>query len=384
MDQRKVLVVSGINFFEGGPLSVITDCLRYLNNSEYVMNYRIIALIHKKELFDQLIYSNIEFVEFPKSRKSYFYRLYYEYLYFKKFATQHKVDFWLSLHDMTPNLDNVSQAVYCHNASPFASVNLKDLYLQPTQVLFSLFYKFIYKINIHRNKFVIVQQLWIKEQFRKMFNIDLKRIIVAKPPAPKIPEEFLHNRSVREDKRFFFPTFPRPFKNIELICEAVKLLNSSCSSGFEVLITIDGTENNYSKGIYKKYFGLKNVTFTGLLKREEVYEIYNECDCLLFPSKLETWGLPISEFKQYNKPVLVADLPYARETVGRYSKAKFFSPSDVDQLAAFMKIIIENEIGNYDSTTPVIYPDPYAENWDKLFDILLREEEGNIVTEQKK
>ena len=45
-----------------------------------------------------------------------------------------------------------------------------------------------------------------------------------------------------------------------------------------------------------------------------MYEKYNKIDCLIFPSKLETWGLPISEFMAFDKPMLIADLPYAHET----------------------------------------------------------------------
>ena len=34
-------------------------------------------------------------------------------------------------------------------------------------------------------------------------------------------------------------------------------------------------------------------------------------DFLIFPSLLETWGLPISEFEQTNKKMILANLPYA-------------------------------------------------------------------------
>lgn len=104
MLRKQVIIISGINFFEGGPLSVFKDCLNFINNSSYQTEYKIIALVHKKSLFDQTVYSNIDFIEFPKSRKSYFYRLYYEYVYFKKFAKNNNVSFWLSLHDMTPSI----------------------------------------------------------------------------------------------------------------------------------------------------------------------------------------------------------------------------------------------------------------------------------------
>lgn len=80
-------------------------------------------------------------------------------IFFKKYARQNKVSFWLSLHNITPNVGNIKQAVYCHNGSAFYGIKIKDLYLQPILFFFSLFYKYLYKINIHKNEYIIIQQL---------------------------------------------------------------------------------------------------------------------------------------------------------------------------------------------------------------------------------
>ncbi|MFX0556547.1 glycosyltransferase [Maribacter sp. CXY002] len=370
--QKQTLVISSINFFEGGPLSILTDCLVYLNNSSYPKTYRIIALVHKKGLFDQKDFENIEFVAFPKSRTSYIYRLYYEYFHFKKFAEQHNASFWLSLHDITPNIGNVPQAVYCHNPSPFNKLNVSDLYIQPVQFFFRLFYKYLYQINIKRNKYVIVQQLWIKQRFKEMFGLEGDQIMVATPQLPIISKVYLNKCKDpgNEGKSFFFPTFPRPFKNIEVICEAVKVLSYKTNEKFKVVITIDGSENTYSKRIVEKYGHLKSLDFIGLIKRDEVYEHYSTCDCLIFPSKLETWGLPISEFKQFNKQMLLADKPYARETVGHYEKVNFFNVDDPTGLANLMLAALSDHLIS-EKTVKIIYEQPFAANWDGVFKKLL-------------
>jgi glycosyltransferase involved in cell wall biosynthesis len=368
---RKNIVISSINFFEGGPLSVLKDCLTFLNESDYLNQYQFIALVHKKELFSQEGYNNIKFVEFPKSRTSYFYRLYYEYVYFKKFAKQHSISFWLSLHDITPNIGKVPQAVYCHNPSPFNAVNISDFRIQPTQFFFSLFYKYLYKINIKRNKYVIVQQLWIKEKFHEFFGIQEDKIIISIPQLAAIPTPFMNAVQPMKKKQFFFPTFPRPFKNIEVIAEAVKILNVETTEGFEVLITIDGSENKYAQSMLDKYKQVFNIKFIGLVTRNQVYQLYDEVDFLIFPSKLETWGLPISEFKRFNKPMLVSNLPYAKETVGEYKKVIFFEANSAADLAKGMKKLINGENSAYSITASIVYPKPFAKSWAELFDILL-------------
>lgn len=375
---KKNIIISGVNLFEGGPLSILIDCLKFVNSSRYLEEFKFIALVHKKELFAKSDYPNIDFIEFPKSRASYLYRLYYEYFYFKTLAKEHEIFFWFSLHDITPNIGNIGQAVYCHNPSPFNTLNFKDLYIEPIHFIFRLFYKYLYKINIKKNKYVIVQQLWIKNRFKEMFNLDEKKIITALPNVSKIDNTYLdksHNKinsKQSTEKKFFFPTLSRPFKNIEVICEAVQLMIEKKYTNFKVIITVDGSENKYAKSIIKKYKNLQNVDFKGLIKREEVYKLYSECDGLIFPSKLETWGLPISEFKQFNKPIFVSDLPYAKETVGNYEYVNFFNPNKPAQLSQLLINAIENKLV-FDKTQEIVYSEPFVNGWNDLFEKLLKE-----------
>lgn len=371
MKNRDKIAISAINFFEGGPLSVLKDCLKTVNESELTSDYSFVALVHKKELFDQAVYTNVEFVELPKSRSSYAFRLYYEYVYFKNFAKRNNIKFWLSLHDMSPMIGNIPQAVYCHNPSPFNKITGKDIYIQPTQFFFRLFYKFLYKINIKQNKFVIVQQLWMKNKFVEMFGLDQNKIIVAPPEISAIPQGFLDYKSLEEKKTktFFFPTFPRPFKNIEIIGKAAKLV-AKHNPNFKIIITIDGSENKYAKSVYEKYKNISNIEFIGLIDRNEVYDYYSKCNCLIFPSKLETWGLPISEFKHFQKPIFASNLPYAKETVGKYDKVSFFDPYNPNDLAELIMRFLNEEI-IYDETLPVNYDGLYVKGWNNLFKKLL-------------
>lgn len=376
MEDKKNIIISGINLFEGGPLSIIVDCLTFLNKSKYVEKYNFIALVHKRNLFNQVELKNIEFIEFPKSRKSYLYRLYYEYVYFKKIAQQRDAFFWLSLHDITPSLGRVNQAVYCHNPSPFNTINFKDIFIQPIQFFFRLFYKYLYKINIKKNKYVIVQQTWIKDRFKRMFNLKSQQILVAPPQIPKISPELLNKKvevykNKSHQKTFLFPTYPRPFKNIEIICEAAVLLAKQNLSNFKIIITIDGTENKYAQKIVKKYKHIKTIDFIGLVNREEVYRLYSITDCLIFPSKLETWGLPISEFKQFNKPIFVVNLPYATETLGLYPYACFFNPNDANKLSKLMISCIEDNL-IFDKTKTASVDRLVVRSWGKLFESLLK------------
>lgn len=363
---KRVIVVSAINLRSGGTLSILNDCLEYLDC--FLANeYRIIAFVHDKTIVQKT--KNIEYVEIPKSINSYLYRMYYEYVYFKNFSKQLKPYLWLSLHDISPNIEAEIKAVYCHNPSPFYRINLKEFIFDPKFALFSWFYKYLYKINISKNDYVVVQQGWLRDEFKKMYNI--KECIVSYPII-KIDIDKYTKKIIKNDViTFFYPSFPRVFKNFEVICRATQELTRLDVDNFEVLITIDGTENKYSKALYEKYKDNKNIKFIGLQTREKVFELYAESNCLIFPSKLETWGLPISEYKEFDKPMLLADLKYSHETVGDYDKVAFFNSNDYRDLAQKMNKFIENKL-IFEPHKMKEIKQPFAKNWHELFSILLK------------
>ena len=124
---------------------------------------------------------------------------------------------------------------------------------------------------------------------------------------------------------------------------------------------------NDAKDILNAYGNLENIDFCGLLPLDEVYDYYQKSSCLIFPSKLETWGLPISEAKEFDLPMIVADLDYAHETVGIYDKVCFFDPDNAAMLADLMNKAIHNEpifnSASYVNTSP-----NSCTSWKEVFD----------------
>jgi glycosyltransferase involved in cell wall biosynthesis len=208
-----------------------------------------------------------------------------------------------------------------------------------------------------------------------MFNLEAEKILVSRPEISFEINEVSRNVCMNSGPltTFIFPTFPRPFKNLELVCKAVKILNQRKVENFSVLITISGTENLYSKRIYRRYRNLKNLFFIGRKQRSEIYEFYAKSDCLLFPSKLETWGLPISEFKLFDKPIFVSNLPYAHETLNGYDKAYLFDIFDEIKLADAMELfVLDSENFSYSQVgvTDKLFDE--VNSWKSLFKTLIK------------
>jgi len=365
---RRTIIVSAIALRNGGTLSILQDCLKELSRSEYA-GFSIYALVKDSKLVGQ-INPAIKLIELNGSG-FYLRRLYYEFFYFKRLSRKLKPDLWLSLHDISPNVEAKCQVVYCHNPSPFYRISVREFLMDPTFGVFTFLYWFLYLINIKRNNYIIVQQDWIRKSFSKRFKINKDKIIVAHPNAALPTMTFFNQHEQSQSYTFFYPTFPRVFKNIELICDAVEILQQKNITGFQVIVTIDGAENQYAKWIKKRYAHLNTLRLIGIQPRDEVFKLYAKIDSLIFPSKLETWGLPISEFRNTKKPILVADLPYAHETIGNYNNSIFFDHNNAHDLARKMECLI---LGNSSVITESIAERidyPMANNWNELFGIIL-------------
>jgi glycosyltransferase involved in cell wall biosynthesis len=362
---KKTLVISAIALRSGGTLSILHDCLHELNKPLY-SDWKIFAFVVDPSGCRK-INANIEYIAL-NAASNYLKRMYLEYFYFRNISKSIKPDLWLGLHDITAVVYAKRQAIYCHNPALFYKIRFRDFLLDPVFGFFNLFYHFFYRINIHRNDFIIVQQDWLRVQFADLFKLPFHKIVVARPNIffPHLNAEKKHT----DKTLFIFPTLPRVFKNVELIGEASRLLLEQGITGFQVLITISGQENAYAKWIFKKFSNVSALNFIGKQPRENIFKLYHQCECLIFPSKLETWGLPISEFKETNKNMLLADLPYAHETVGDYEKVNFFSPDSSADLAEKMKEIIFNvQTKTVHKLQPI--KQPLTNNWTELLSLLM-------------
>ena len=363
--KKKNIVVSAVNLVNGGTFSILLDCIEQLVKINKNNDYNLYVLVNSKKLLPS--YDNIIYLEFPLSKKNWLFRLYYEYFYFYFLSIKLKSDVWISLHDMTPNVKANKLYVYMHNPTPFYNRSKKEKLSLKLQ-LFIKFYKYLYKINVKKNTAIIVQQDWLRNEISKLCKIPKDKIIVAYPEC----EEFVISDSFLKGV-FFFPSFPREFKNFEIICKAAKILKNRNLNDdkWQIILTIDGTENFYSKDIYTKYSNIKNIKFIGLQNRQKIIKIYNEAECLIFPSKLETWGLPISEFKSSNKKMILSDLPYAKETSNGATQVCFFNPNDENILADIMFNVINEDYNQFNKNEIKNINQPFFLNWNDLLQYLI-------------
>ncbi len=365
------IVISAVNIVEGGMLKVLQDCLHAVRAS--LPDWRVIALVNNEGVVNV---EGVEAIPLPQAKGSWLRRVYTEYVTFHQISKDIYPDIWWSLHDMSPRVQAKSQFVYCHNCAPFTKFSIRELTIEPTLIMFSTIYSWFYRINIKSNRAVIVQQDWLRKKFEQRYGVN--NVIVAHPIESQAGPELSVTGPILT---FAYPSLPRVFKNFELICEAAKLLETRADWKGRILLTIGPDENRLTRNLFERYGKVRGIHFIGRQNRAAMNHLYGEMDCLLFPSRLETWGLPITEAKSLGKPMIVADLPYAHETAGTYSRVRFVDPSDPQALAVMM---LEAHRNGW-ASSPVVadpIPAPFADSWPQLVQTVVALHEGRVRTSE--
>ena len=370
---KNKIVLSGVNMTEGGILTVFKQVIKAFASYK---EFELICLVHDKSLFPEFLeQENIKFIIFKDIKKSWLSRVYFEYIYSWWLSKKIRPQLWLCLHDISANLYKTPQFVYCHNPSAFYKADANDWRLDKKFFLFTKFYKFLYKINIKSNVNVIVQQGWIADSFSKWFGIN--NLLVARPVS-EVNSEFQNQiHSSKKEIVFLYPAIPRVFKNFEIIIAAVTLLKEKHPEVYKkirIKFTFSEGMNKYGDQLVQncKNYNLEVIEFIGFQTKQELDSLYaNKFDFLIFPSKLETWGLPLSEAKHYGLPILAADLPYAHETVGAYSGCIYFDPNNVERLARIMIDCISDTQAYVLNPASVPCRWPVIHDWNLLADYLV-------------
>jgi glycosyltransferase involved in cell wall biosynthesis len=137
----------------------------------------------------------------------------------------------------------------------------------------------------------------------------------------QLPESFL-----------FYPAKTWGHKNHIGLFEALSILRAQ--HGLTPPLICSGGETPFSPAIRNRMMELNlasQVRFIGFVTPFELVSLYRLSRCLIFPSKYEGWGLPITEAMRLGVPVACSALAVLREQAD--DAALFFDPGDPQAIA---------------------------------------------------
>lgn len=322
----KVIVINNPAAKNGGALSILRGVLEKLSLLKCNRIFYVIASLEELKKYET---ENIRIIIIkPQGIKD---RILWDNFLLKKFLKEKYINpaFFISLQNTGVNLDKkIFQVLYYHQA--ISVVDLKWNLLKKNERQYWLYkniYPFFIKKNLDKVRKVIVQTEWIKKNFSEKFRYPLGSIIVTKPTL----EEIDVNKIVKTSKvkyRIFYPAEPLIYKNHKIIIEALGELENSQKKEIECIFTFKKGDSFEIDNLISKYELEKNIKLIGRIEYEKVLEFYKSSDLLVFPSYLESLGLPLLEAKKFNMIILAADLEYSREILSDYKNVIFIKSFD--------------------------------------------------------
>jgi glycosyltransferase involved in cell wall biosynthesis len=289
--------------------------------------------------------SHVHVLRFPKVKLGWRRRVRFELHDAARVARDCGADAILSLQNVAVLGTRLPQVVYVHQSLPY--VGKRFSYFKRDERFLALYadiFRPLIGRSVRKASAVVVQTTWFKEAIARRHRVDPDKIAVI-PPSVRL--DIPSGKIEPNPSLFFYPATPYVYKNIDLIVEAVAILRSEGLAP-TVLITIRGDENGYAGRLHGRVeaSGLSNsVRFIGRLPREEALAKYREAT-LLFPSRLESFGLPLLEARMAGGKIIASDTPFAREILADYPAASFHGQTDAAGLAREMRKAMEGFPGS--------------------------------------
>ena len=351
---KKIVFVNATAAIESGALTILRQFLEGIATySNKIMYYYIFCSLKELKTYEN---ENIKVVNNIKGKK-WLDRIRWDLFGIKKWSKKKDIraDLIISFQNTGVRYyKDIKQLIYLHQSIPFAEDINWDFFNKNERILW--FYKNIYKriikYSLKDNSYIIVQTEWMRNAVIKQFNWDSSKISVIKPDLVKISIEEISNLEFKDRKfHIFYPAYKVIYKNHELIIRALRHIKDQKKKIYDSLIihfTIDDNLDKYKNDtIINLIRDLKvndHIQLEGKLSYKAALSFYKSCDLMLFPSYIETFGLPLIEAASFGMPILAADMDYAREVMVDYEGVKFLDYQDAKLWAKNIILLYNNRV----------------------------------------
>jgi glycosyltransferase involved in cell wall biosynthesis len=276
---------------------------------------------------------NCSFVYFPWIKKSWFHRLYFDRFTILKVLRTYNPDRILSLQNITVSGTSIPQTLYLHQPLPFVEKRFRLIENPKFWIYQNIIARMIYR-SIQKADVVIVQTRWMRDSAMRITKVSEAKFRII-PPHISETEGKYHPDS-GADMKFFFPASALVYKNHKTIIEAAEILQKRGTTSYRVIFTLNGTEAEFMAVLHQRAISEElPIDWIGSIDLTTVYRYYSQSS-LVFPSSIETFGLPLLEARQFNCPILASDCSFSREILEGYDRVRFFNPEDATELAQLM------------------------------------------------
>ena len=364
IDKNKDLVlVNATALSASGALTILRQFLTNAANDKQRVYLCFVPEKIELQSFDNIIYEKI-------NKESFLGRVLWD-----KFGVSRYIKFNKLKPCKVISLQNTSvrsefpQIIYVHQPIPFSNIKIKFNF----QNLKFLMYKYIYSFFIFsnsKNSTFVVQTNWMKDAIlEKNKDISEDRVFVISPTIDIRERNTCCERINSQKLKVIYPATPIFYKNHEIILDAMKLLSSQSQLG-DMIFQVTFHPESYPEFVKKmKILGLEeNIEFLGVLPYEKLMKEYEQASAVVFPSYLETFGLPLAEAAVLGKLIICSDLPYTHDVLNGYRNVKYVRYDNASAWSQeLLKIVEADKNYNFDGQK---FDFKQSSSWNDFFKLI--------------
>lgn len=193
----------------------------------------------------------------------------------------------------------------------------------------------------------IVQTPYMYKLLRKNLIINSEQVFIY----PIFKEKSKSSSTKKIINNFVYVSSAVSHKNHKRLVKA--FIEAANKADKEITLHLTLNKEDLTENIYPKNLKVK---FYGTLSRDSVNELYDSCDFAIYPSLVESFGLPLIEAANHGCKVIASNLPYVNEII---MPSLTFNPYSVESMSnSILKalesknlpetnVLVKNKLNNF-------------------------------------
>lgn len=347
------VAVNATSLRVGGALTILKQ---FIYNASLNTNFFFYIFVDHDFIVEKQ-YKNIKFI--PLKKRTWFSRIMWDFMGFDKYLKNNKlkIDKVVSLQNTSINT-KIEQIVYLHQPLPFTCHRF-SIFSEFKMFCYQRFYSFFIFIYYKDSTKTVVQTNWMKKSFLEIKPNNFIKVI---KPSIKLPDV---NEGIEQGNQLVYPASPLLYKNHSVILKAIsKLKRNGLLSDLKFKVTLSHGESPIFDKLVEERHLQNHVIYLGKLSYDKMCQEYQKSIALVFPSYIETFGLPLAEAASLDLKIIASDEDFAHDVLKGYKNVSFANYDDVDQWAHLIQDAMN-------SKSEVISSDfSYKSNWNDFFKLL--------------
>jgi glycosyltransferase involved in cell wall biosynthesis len=321
-----ILSIDAVGASTGGNITILNNILYYLSKID--PDLQVTVYIEETPWRNYYIYTNNKIKIKAVSDKSLPQKIMWQQFDLHTRMKKEGGDLILSITNIGSFFPKVPQIVYFHQALLFIPNKQLFSFFNFSYIIRFIVLKLFVVLGFIKAKAIIAQTDFVKQNIIRQLPSVKDKVYRVYSGIPKIFEQQQSNWKEPEGMdgvlKILYIAHPAEYKNFDILFETAKLAKKD-GVRFKFLLTLDRQSDNprYQNFIDQymqkvtDYNIEEYICFIGSLKNNaEIKQVYQFSDIVIHPSFVESFPQTFTEAMQYGKPLISADLPYAREIAG--------------------------------------------------------------------